>query len=463
MNEFLSTLRSVHLLLIAVSLALGSFALSPRDSALYHAAQLEAESLTKVKFSDFALDATLAQIYLEKEYVANIRASLAAERDALVIEVDPHLRADLFLQVRWPMQGEPIEKIREFVDDFRYALLSTEVPQGDEAWKEIFGNPGRNRRARCVMGPRPIWDIQREMIEHCPSPAPGGQLVDIDMYEIAPTSSGREAFSNISGSVLRERVDGDFAQVFIIQHGEELVRYVTRNVDYQEPDALRRNYACVFILEQIGAADKFAQKVPNAKPGDSETPWETRPQRKTSPCHEADSPSDDSEGLRDHFRRLFPHLDVLWSQVAHLSPAQAAEQLSVKTMQSRQSLSIGGLSIDERVVAVAGPATVLSVSVYLLVNLIMLRTTLASASQAVREPLHFPWFCLHEDRLSRMLTWMTIALLPSLSIYLALRTADGQWDWGRAFGVSALCIVLACVYISLGVIRQIKQLAATPT
>jgi hypothetical protein len=453
MSEFFSTLRSIHLLLIAVSLALSSFSLSPRDSELYYTAQLEAESLTKVKFDKFEIAALYAVIRLGDEYMAELRKSKANENAALHIDVASYADADVLMQVTWPLEDQSLVKIRDFIDNFKYKLVPTEVPSDDESWKEIFGDPASKKTARCAVR-RP--DIEGYSIESCPPLAEPGTLVGIEVYQKNTSETGETATAFGEEVVNLKNYQGNFAQVFEIKIGEKSINYVAP-AHFKEPEEPRGNFSCTFMLAQLGNKFlKIGQK--------TEDQWKTPPswdaarwQTKTSPCYE-NPDSERASGSRDYFRKLFPGLSALWSQVANLTPTQAAEQLSIKAMQSRQSLSIGGLTIDERMVAIAGPITVLSVAVYLLVNLIMLRSALSMTSTNSAEQLLFPWFCLHHDRLSRLLTWTTVGLLPVYSVFLIVRMADGHWDWTRVLGLSALCFCVACAFSSLRVIKQIRQL-----
>jgi len=458
MNEFLTTLRSTHLLLIAVSLALAAFALSPRDAELYHAAQLEAESLTKVDFDRFVAYVMLAQRDIEEEYVAEVRESLTDVTDDLHIVVNDNLDADLFLHAWSPNNGESISRIREFVDDFKFSLLAIKIPHGKYGWETIFGKPAGGKSVPCIISNRPVFEIDRKTIEKCAPLRDGGRLVNIETLEITPAPSDREILSHGAESY-KEKVKGEFAQVFSIENNGQVVDFLKTYRSYREVETQPKNFACVFLMDQMDVSKKYVSR--QGSGATYESPWQiSMKQIKSSPCYDDDVNflEDSLSKQPNRFRRLFPHLHELWSQVASLSPGQAANQLSVKAMQSRQTLSIGGLSVDERLVSVAGPGAVLSVSAYLLVNLVMLRSARRSTHPSAREPLLYPWFCLHNDRLSRMLTLLTVVVIPIFSTVAILRKADGQWDWSIAFGYTTLCLVVACGSSSLHVLRQIKQL-----
>lgn len=53
MEEFISSVRTTHWMLIATTAAILAFALSPRDADEYHSAQLEAQFVSDFSRSDF--------------------------------------------------------------------------------------------------------------------------------------------------------------------------------------------------------------------------------------------------------------------------------------------------------------------------------------------------------------------------------------------------------------------------
>jgi len=153
---------------------------------------------------------------------------------------------------------------------------------------------------------------------------------------------------------------------------------------------------------------------------------------------------------------VFPKLHVVWNEVLTATPNGALVTLEDKRKSGRQQVSFLGLSVEESIAIIAGPAALLMTMLYLFVHL----RHIASFSEPHREELKsYPWIALFPDRMSRALTLASLVALPLLANSILLVrswTAKRPIEW-FALVLSILAIICG-VRLSTNILRLGRQL-----
>ena len=141
---------------------------------------------------------------------------------------------------------------------------------------------------------------------------------------------------------------------------------------------------------------------------------------------------------------VFPRLRSVWSLVADKAPEEAKRVLLLEAERSRRRVSLLGVEIDTQMVIFAGPLLVVALFMSLLCHVRHLQRICQANTNLL---CTFPWLPLFPDMVSRLISLLTVVLLPSAALcWLLFRL--------RHLGVAALCIaiplsatsvVLACV------------------
>jgi hypothetical protein len=114
--------------------------------------------------------------------------------------------------------------------------------------------------------------------------------------------------------------------------------------------------------------------------------------------------------------------DEMWPEIKGKTLERAADYLSGRLKDSDQIWSFSGFNVNERVVMFVIPLLILSLEIYLFANMRILEALLKDGRLKM-EP--FAWIGVSDDRLSKVLTSLSIIVAPILSIVtLFLRHSD---------------------------------------
>lgn len=153
---------------------------------------------------------------------------------------------------------------------------------------------------------------------------------------------------------------------------------------------------------------------------------------------------------------VFPKLHVVWNEVLTATPNGALVALEDKRKSGRQQVSFLGLSVEESIAIIAGPAALLMTMLYLFVHL----RHIASFSEAHGEELKsYPWIALFPDKMSRALTLASLVALPLLANSILLVrswTAKRPIEWFAL--VLAIFSIICGVRLSINILRLGRQL-----
>ncbi len=149
---------------------------------------------------------------------------------------------------------------------------------------------------------------------------------------------------------------------------------------------------------------------------------------------------------------ILPWLRSVWSLVADKAPEEAKRVLLAEVERSRRRVSLLGVEIDTQMVIFAGPLLVAVLFTSLLSHVRHLQRICQADANLL---CTFPWLPLFPDVLSRLLSLLTIILLPIVALSLLLFRL-------RHIGVVALCIAIplsvTSVALACACLHQIRTL-----
>lgn len=143
---------------------------------------------------------------------------------------------------------------------------------------------------------------------------------------------------------------------------------------------------------------------------------------------------------------VFPKLKPFWERIADMGTENATLFLQERIEATTHgSLSLFGISVDRNLILLAGPATLSALVLFFLLHLRQINRSSWSEGE-FESGRDYPWIACFRDRLSGVVTYICLLLLPIGSSVLLL-FKHGQLDenttrWGA--GLTLLLIVVAC-------------------
>lgn len=153
-----------------------------------------------------------------------------------------------------------------------------------------------------------------------------------------------------------------------------------------------------------------------------------------------------------------PHLDPVWLEIENLAPKEAVTYLHKKKVESMKTIDLGGVRVEERSVRVVSPIACFALSLFLLSNLTMLRqrSTESKGRSVDKSAADYPWMGLFGDPLSRLLTGLTIFVLPVLVPPLMLLQLSDKFDSIFVLGLLLTASTALVAYRSMKLVRFLR-------
>jgi hypothetical protein len=149
-----------------------------------------------------------------------------------------------------------------------------------------------------------------------------------------------------------------------------------------------------------------------------------------------------------------PALRFVWQTVGELDIGRAEYALQSKETEIEKNrdtqLSVFGLSVKAGNAVIAGPLILLALLLYLYAHLLHLKG-LASGNEATLRT--FPWLALFETRISIILTYVTLLLLPNLAVLYLVLVADLYYV---AKIILAAAYVTAVFGLGIAILKNIR-------
>ncbi len=167
---------------------------------------------------------------------------------------------------------------------------------------------------------------------------------------------------------------------------------------------------------------------------------------------------DRQESLRDlRFRQnshtlVFPKLRPVWDQVRASTIDAAIAALGQNIAASKKHITVLGLNVSEDVVSLVAPLAILSLVVYLLTHLKHI-WQIREGNIAIL--MSYPWMALFPETLARLLTLVTLLLLPTTAnVVILLRV----WDIHSPLAWIGLACFVLSLLVEVGVLKKLAML-----
>lgn len=167
---------------------------------------------------------------------------------------------------------------------------------------------------------------------------------------------------------------------------------------------------------------------------------------------------DEQESLRDLRVRqnshdlVFPSLRPVWDQVRASTIDAAIAVMGQNIAASKKHITVLGLNVSEDVVSLVAPLAILSLVVYLLTHLKHIWQIREGKIAILRS---YPWMALFPETLARLLTLVTLLLLPtSANAVILLRV----WDIHSPLAWIGLGCFLLSLLVEAAVLKKLAML-----
>ncbi|HVR45640.1 MAG TPA: hypothetical protein VMT95_03200 [Candidatus Binatia bacterium] len=154
-------------------------------------------------------------------------------------------------------------------------------------------------------------------------------------------------------------------------------------------------------------------------------------------------------------KALLSELRLFWNDVSLKTPAQAVAYLQDRIDNSRQSISLFGLTVDQRVVLLVGPIAILIAALYLLSLLQMFVISLKMSELPNSSIESYPWVGLFSNPFSIVASTIAILILPPVASSLLVIE---YWGGIGAASVTATAVTVVLVVVSLLTGRTLTEL-----
>ncbi|PYP83419.1 MAG: hypothetical protein DMF61_23290 [Blastocatellia bacterium AA13] len=416
MEEGLRTTRVIHNILIILTATIFAFAVSPDKTRDYRAALNELVKLRHVQQMDIAPEWYEVSRFFQNESDFGLEFGLRGLKKPLIelleregLSVDDGFRIIRPIYHRQLGSVARLEDVRRFLvhpeEDFLDLSSKHAQIEIDSAVKRLLAKPGvrRNLRGRECVAARIF-------------------LPDSFYRSVGDPHDRKE-----SHTLYEDKPD---ASLSMIDYGRMELRFMDQN----GPIAMELDGT--FPLERCHVVFN-----PAVNPFGSQLEVEWR-------------------GLVPEQGRALPALSAFSNAVDGMTVDEARAFLQQKLDALHNEVTVFGITVDVSVAVWAGPGLTLAILLFLFSHLRNLRYALELES----EFKGFPWIALFTDRLSRVLTYSSVVVLPVLSNSLLLRRSWFTWKEPRLIlGIAAGIGVCVCALLVSDEIRRIQSIIADMT
>ncbi|MFM0350352.1 hypothetical protein [Paraburkholderia sp. RL17-347-BIC-D] len=392
MEELVKAAKVVHLSLIAICAAFLAFALAPNDAENYRLAKSELDALRTLQFDQFAVWAAKNVALPDVQKSASSLRNLLTVSSAVVkVSTDIAIRQPLVVDrpdAKWNLQ-----QILDFIEKPNSVGILSQLSDDQvvTAMQRLFQRPAGICSTYGIGPDTPCPELSSDFILSAirlelERPV-DGKLVSgaKDAYRSVP-----ETPYNLG--VMRFEFYKD------TKHGRDL-QYRQANLRIKNKRVAEGYFARTWILSHKNALGLVSQG--------------------SNPV-------------------ALPHLRRIWDEVALMTPQDAARFITARESASRRTFSAFGITVDEAILAIAGPSIIFFILLYLLAELRHLDNIFDRGSHPGGT---LAWIVVYPEALARIISLLSVSLLPVITVGTLLSVTARNYD-GR---------LLTTAMISLGV------------
>lgn len=153
---------------------------------------------------------------------------------------------------------------------------------------------------------------------------------------------------------------------------------------------------------------------------------------------------------------MFKYLKDPSNQIGFMKAGQAASYLQEKLDSTRPGISFLGLYVEERLAVWAGPLITLALLLFFFVHLLHLNGALLPNHDLLSS---FPWIGLFNDTLSRILTHLSVIILPLYADASVLFRSGHFLEWATLLGCIFGSGTLVCSILAMREVNRLRHAA----
>ncbi|AHG22688.1 hypothetical protein Z042_06925 [Chania multitudinisentens RB-25] len=412
MNEFFGYARSVSFLLLAVSLAILVFSITPRSNINYERALLDIEYFKKLEVTDYidSSDEKGAIKYYPKLASEIITREIKKLDSTIMISPDAVYSGNIILD--YPRVDGSIANLIEhsnFSRQISYTLPSKITLE--ELLPSILGRNG-NKKGKCLNKGVDSSDEKSEpIIKSC-------KPVNTDLVYFGSWSY--RLGSQTSFPILRGENDKFILILtFINKHTGKISLYA----DF---------YTYPREIDNTARFSEWFSKLYNSESSITEADGKTNPFLKVFFKFQ-DKPDITLKGLK-----------ILHDEIERMSIVEAENFLKNEIVKNRQNINLLGQNIDERILTVVSPCILFALVLALNSAVSMIGKVINVGNESLND-IVYPWFCLWSDTASTFISNMIILIFPNICfIIILLSPIEGR---GLSF-ILSLTLFFSSLYYS---------------
>ncbi|SAL51360.1 hypothetical protein AWB73_05378 [Caballeronia turbans] len=411
MEELVKAAKVVHLSLVAICAAFLAFALAPNDAENYRLAKIELDALRTLQFEQFAAWTTknVALPHIQKS-ATSLRNLLTTSSAIVKVSTDIAIRQPLVVDrpdAKWNLQ-----QILDFIEKPNLVGILSQLSDDQvvTAMQRLFQRPAGVCSAYGIGPDTP-----------CPELSSDFMLLAVRLELERPVdgesiSGPKDSYRNIPETPYNLGVMR-FTFAKDTKLGPEF-QYRQANIRIKNQQVAEGYFARAWML-----SDKNGRGLI--------------------------SPGERSVAL--------PHLRRVWDEVALLTPQDAARFITARESASRRTFSAFGITVDEAILALAGPSIIFFVLLYLLAELRHLGNTFERESHNSEI---FAWIVTYPEALPRIISLLSISLLPVITVGTLLYVTARNYDVRMLISVLITLGVFVVASFTVPVLNRLRTGAA---
>ncbi|WP_035570860.1 hypothetical protein [Paraburkholderia graminis] len=413
MEELVKAAKVVHLSLIAICAAFLAFALAPNDAENYRLAKHELDALRTLPFEQFAVwitnNVALPQI---QESASSLRSLLSTSSAVVKVSTDIAIRQPLV--VDRPDLKSNLQQVLDFIEKQNSVGILSQLSDDQvvTAVQRLLQRPAEVCSAYGIGPDTP-----------CPKLSSDFMLSAIRLELERPVDgevvSGRkDSYRSVPETPYNLGVMRfEFSRS--TEHGREL-QYRQANLRIKNKRVAEGYFARAWILSDINGRTLISTGANSV---------------------------------------ALPHLRRIWDEVALMTPQDAARFITARESASRRTFSAFGITVDEAILAVAGPSIIFFVLLYLLAELQHLDKTL---EQGNHHGDTLAWIVAYPEALARIISVLSVSVLPVITVGTLLLVTARNYDARMLISVLISFGVFVVALVTFPLLNRVRTRGALP-
>lgn len=427
MKEFYGYARSISFLLLAVSLAIFIFSITPRSNVNYERALLDIEyfkNLDTTHYVDSSDEDDAIRAY--PKLASKIITDEISKIDPTII-ISPEQAYSGNIILDYPKLDDSIANLishSNFSSPISFTLPDKSTLE--ELLPSILGRHG-NKKGKCLAQDLDLSDDKSvPIIKSC-------QPVNADLVYMSSLSY--RLGDPTSFPVLKGKNDRFvLILMFINKHTAKISLYADFYIYARE-------------IENTIRFSQWFSKEYNSEPAIIEADGKANPFLRIL-LKPQEKPEVTLKGIKN-----------IYGEIENMSVIEAERFLKSEIIKNRQNINLLGQNIDERILTIVSPCILFALVLALNSAVSMMGKAITVGNESLND-IVYPWFCLWNDSASTLMSNITILILPNACfIIILLQPIAGS---GLSF-ILSLVLFISSLFYSFLTKRSLNKIKALIT